>query len=155
MYGDPILAASLMAGMPYPAYSSSIRPQIPLIGPSMQQTAIATPGPYSNCNGGYRYAPYGVPSRNGSAIAAAAAGMFVKNDPNQHGSASPLSTLSLSSTGSDQLASPIVSDIHNGLLMHIDGVGNDHNGRSYHSTTLEQTPFVDAEKPKLFQPYKE
>lgn len=193
VYGDPMLAASLLAGMSY-GYPPNMLPQMPLIAPSMQQAAMAaaaaatTPGPYSNYSG-YRYAPYGVPSRTGAAAnggaaaavngminpahqaaAAAAAAAYPLNiphgysapmgmpvkDEHQHGMASPLSTLSLSPTGSDKLASPIKSDIHNGLLMTTGGASaNGHDSRPYHSTTtLEQTAVVKAEKPKLFKPYK-
>lgn len=138
--------------------------------------APPAPGHYGY---GYRYAPYAIPQRNaatpGGMVDPAAVHQAAMQQPSAYpltiphgyppqmgmpgkvehvqGPASPLSTLSLSPTGSDKLASPTKPDIHNGLLMTAASV-HANDSHLYHSTPLDQTTVVKTEKPKLFKPYK-
>lgn len=174
VYNDPVLATSLLqaaansVGMSY-GYPPNLLPQIPFMATSMQQTAVAnSPAHYSY---GYRYAPYAIPPRNAGIVdpqtqtiqssayslgiphGYAQIGMASTKGDHTQGPASPLSTLSLSPSGSDKLSSPMKSsaaDIHNGLLM----TAPVHSNGDAHSYNSNQTTILKSEKPKLFKPYK-
>lgn len=179
VYNDPVLATSLLqaaansVGMSY-GYPPNLLQQIPFMAPQMQQmqqtasAAVAnSPGHYSY---GYRYAPYAIPSRNASIVdpqtqsippSAYSLGLphsypqiSVANVKGDHvqGPASPLSTLSLSPSGSEKLSSPLkaANEMHNGLLM----TAPVHSASEVQSYVSNQNTIVKTEKPKLFKPYK-
>lgn len=187
MYGDPMLTASLLQAAAGMSYGYPPLPQMPMMASSMQQAATAaaaaaaaagpTPTHYSYA-AAYRYAPYGIPQRNvvdhqsqaGYALGIPNHGYPQLNVPmgkteSLQTPASPLSTLSLSPTGSEKLASPLKSnsaDIHNGLLMTApqppttvpsseQQYQHHHHHQQHHHSG--QTIIPKNEKPKLFKPY--
>lgn len=198
VYADPTFAASLLqaaansVGMPYGYAPNPMIPQMPVIAPQIQQSAVSAAAA-ANHYYGYRYAPYPIPQRNPTAVPphAHSHAPQLSTPPNgalPHASypsfksdfqndimqspASPLSSLSLSPTGSDKMSNPLKSDVplNGGLLMtaaaqikqeqynnnhsHHTSVHHQVNHHNNNNNNCDQTTLIKSEKPKLFKPYK-
>lgn len=186
-------AAANSVGMPYGYGPNPMLPQMQVMAPQMQQSAaVAAAAAANHYPYGYRYAPYPIPQRSApnvphshsqlaGNVAAAGYPMLAgiphgytplsipktQTPPSEsmQSPTSPLSSLSLSPTGSDKIVSPLKENGHNGLLMtspsahikqeHIQSHLNHHHHHHIQAAVAyEQTTLVKAEKPKLFKPYK-
>lgn len=169
VYADPTFAASLLqaaansVAMPYGYGPNPMIPQMPMIG-SSQLTATATADHYSYA---YRYAPYSIPQRNPVNIPASGHVTQLTGPlpvspvglSNTHPAflampspTSPLSSISLSPTGSDP-------DHHHHHQLHNNNHSNIRNHQTsnhMHSDNKNEqiTTLIKTEKPKLFKPYK-
>lgn len=169
-------------------------PQMPVIAPTQIQQAAAAAAA-NHYSYGYRYAPYPIPQRNPTAVPPHAhsqlstppngalpnysSNMFKSDFQSDimQSPTSPLSSLSLSPTGSDKLNNPLKSDVplNGGLLMtaaaqikqeqqqqqqmlHHSHHTSAHHQINHHNNnnnnTCDQTTIIKSEKPKLFKPYK-